>query len=54
MPAVFVNMITVILGSAIGILFRSKIKESSTKTIITVLEYNNNSINLQNQTTPLR
>ena len=37
MPAVFVNMITVILGSAIGILFRSKIKEESTKTIVTVL-----------------
>ena len=37
MPAVFVNMVTVILGSAIGILFRSKIKEESTKTIVTVL-----------------
>lgn len=37
MPAVLVNMVTVILGSTIGILFRSKIKESSTKTIVTVL-----------------
>jgi len=37
MPAVFVNMATVIIGSLIGILFRSKIKEESTKTIVTVL-----------------
>lgn len=37
MLAVFVNMATVLLGSAIGILFRKKIKESYTKAIISAL-----------------
>ena len=37
MLAVFVNMATVLLGSAIGILFRNKIKESYTKAIISAL-----------------
>ena len=37
MLAVFVNMATVLLGSAIGILFRKRIKESYTKAIITAL-----------------
>lgn len=37
MIAVIVNTITVLLGSAIGILFRNKIKESYTKTIISAL-----------------
>ena len=37
MIAVFVNMATVLLGSAIGILFRNKIRESYTKSIITAL-----------------
>ena len=37
MLAVFVNMATVLIGSAIGILFRNKIKENYIKTIITAL-----------------
>ena len=37
MLAVFVNMATVRIGSAIGILFRNKIKENYIKTIITAL-----------------
>ena len=37
MIAVFVNVATVLLGSAIGILFRSRIRESYTKSIITAL-----------------
>ena len=37
MLAVFVNMATVLLGSAIGILFRKRIKESYTKAIIAAL-----------------
>ena len=37
MLAVFVNMATVLLGSAIGILFRNRIRESYTKSIITAL-----------------
>ena len=37
MLAVFVNMATVLLGSAIGILFRKRIKESYTKAIISAL-----------------
>ena len=37
MLAVFVNMATVLVGSAIGILFRKKIKESYTKAIISAL-----------------
>ena len=37
MLAVFVNMATVLLGSAIGILFRSKIRENYTKTVISAL-----------------
>ena len=37
MLAVFVNMATVLIGSAIGILFRKRIKESYTKAIITAL-----------------
>ena len=37
MPAVFVNMATVLLGSAIGILFRNKIKQSFINTIISAL-----------------
>ncbi len=37
MLAVFVNMATVLIGSAIGILFRNKIKESYTKAIICAL-----------------
>ena len=37
MLAVFVNMATVLLGSAIGILFRKRIRESYTKAIISAL-----------------
>ena len=37
MLAVFVNMATVLIGSAIGILFRKRIKESYTKAIIAAL-----------------
>jgi len=37
MIAVFVNMATVLLGSAIGILFRNKIKQSFINTIISAL-----------------
>ena len=37
MIAVFVNVATVLLGSAIGILFRNKIRENYTKSIITAL-----------------
>lgn len=37
MPAVLVNVITVLLGSTIGILCRSKFKDSSTKAVVTVL-----------------
>ena len=37
MLAVFVNMGTVLLGSVIGILFRSRIRENYTKTIIAAL-----------------
>lgn len=37
MIAVFVNMATVLLGSAIGILFRSRIRENYTKSIISAL-----------------
>ena len=37
MIAVFDNVATVLLGSAIGILFRSRIRESYTKSIITAL-----------------
>lgn len=37
MLAVFVNMATVLVGSAIGILFRKKIRESYTKAIIAAL-----------------
>lgn len=37
MPAVFVNMATVLLGSAVGILFRNKIKQSFINTIISAL-----------------
>lgn len=37
MLAVFVNMATVLIGSAIGILFRNKIKESYVKAIISAL-----------------
>ena len=37
MLAVFVNMGTVLLGSVIGIAFRSRIRENYTKTIIAAL-----------------
>lgn len=37
MLAVFVNMATVLIGSAIGILFRNRIKESYVRTIICAL-----------------
>ena len=37
MLAVFVNVVTVLLGSAIGILFRNKIKESYVQTVISAL-----------------
>lgn len=37
MIAVFVNMATVLIGSTIGLLFRSKIKERYTQTIISAL-----------------
>ena len=37
MLAVFVNMATVLLGSAIGLLFRKRIKDSYVRAIISAL-----------------